>query len=102
MPRPLGILLITAAVLLFGVYTWFAVVWLLSAGAKLTDIRVLNMAMFILAPHTAGWLVALAFSVIATGLGLWFARKRRLSWLGFAAHQTSNPPPEDGPSDPLR
>jgi len=37
MPRPLGVLLIAAAALLFGVYAWFGLVWLLSAGAKLVE-----------------------------------------------------------------
>ncbi len=83
MPRPLGVLLIAVAALLFGTYAWFGVVWLLSAVARLTDAPALQVAMFVLAPHMAGWLVALALSVIAFALGLWLARRHRLAWLGF-------------------
>ena len=83
MPRPLGIFLIAAASLLFGVYAWFGLVWLLDAGAKLTDAPALVIAMFIIAPHVAGWLIALAFGAIAFAVGFRLARRRRLSWLGF-------------------
>ena len=100
MPRPLGVLLIASASLLFGVYAWFGVVWLLSAAARLTDAPFLEFVMFLLAPHAAGWLVALAFSIIAFVLGLWLARRHRIAWLGFGINpgvQTpageASPPP---------
>jgi hypothetical protein len=79
MPRPLGVLLIAALALLFGVYAWFGLVWILSAVARLTNARALEIAMFIVAPHMGGWLVALAFGVIAFVLGIKLARKCRLS-----------------------
>jgi Flp pilus assembly protein TadB len=82
MPRPLGVLLIALLSLLFGVYAWFGLIWLLSAAARLTKARGLEIAMLIVAPHAAGWLVALAFGVIAFVLVLWFGRKRRLARLG--------------------
>jgi hypothetical protein len=89
MPRPLGILILAAAALLVGVYAWFGVVWLLSAGAKLTGAHALDLAMYILAPHMAGWLIALTLGVITFILILWIARRRRISWLGFGAKPTS-------------
>ena len=95
MPRSLGVLLIAAASLLFGVYAWFGVVWLLSTAAKVTDAPFLEFVMLILAPHVAGWLVALAFSVIAFVLGLWLARTCRIAWLGFGA----NPPVKQSLAD---
>jgi hypothetical protein len=95
MPRPLGVLLIAAAALLIGVYAWFGLVWLLTAGAKLTDAPALKIAMFIVAPHMLGWLVALAFGAIAFVVGLSVARRRRLSWLGFAADPTSSRTPAE-------
>lgn len=102
MPRPLGVLLIAVAALLFGVYGWFGLVWLLSATAKLTGAHALDIAMFILAPHMAGWLVALAFSVIAFVLGLWLARKRCIAWLGFGADPAGNQAPVGEASHPPR
>jgi hypothetical protein len=89
MPRPLGILLIAAGSLLFGVYAWFGLVWLLSAAAKLAQSRAIEFAMYILAPHMAGWLVALLLGVIAFALGFRLARRRRIAWLGFAGDPTS-------------
>ncbi len=102
MPRPLGVFLIAAASLLFGVYAWFGLVWLLDAGAKLTDAPALVIAMFIIAPHMAGWLIALAFSAIAFAMGLWLARKRQLSWLGFGSDPASNRTPTGNDSPPQR
>jgi hypothetical protein len=100
MPRLLGIFLIAAAAALLGVYGWFGLIWLLSAAAKLTYAHALNVTMFLLAPHIAGWLVALALAVAAFVLGLGLARKRRISWLGFAdepidgtAAGAQSPPP---------
>jgi hypothetical protein len=102
MPRPLGVLLIAAASLLFGVYAWFGLVWLLSAAAKLTDAPALVIAMFVLAPHMAGWLVALAFGVIAFAVGFRLARRCRLSWLGFGSAPASGRSPADEASLPQR
>lgn len=90
MPRTLGVLLIAVASLLFGLFAWFCLVWLLSAGEELTDARALQMAMFIVSPHLAGWLVALGFAAIAFVLGLRLARRRRVAWLGFAADPAPN------------
>jgi hypothetical protein len=106
MPRILGVLLIAAAALLFGIYAWFGLVWLLSASAKQFDARALEIAMLILAPHTTGWFIALALGAVAFVLGVLVARRRRLAWLGFAAHPRSaetlssdaSPPPR-APSD---
>lgn len=97
MPRPLGVLLIAAASWLFGVFAWFGLVWLLSAGAELTSARALEVAMFVVSPHLAGWLVALGFAAIAFVLGLRLARRRRLSWLGFAAAANRTPAVEASP-----
>jgi hypothetical protein len=83
MPRPLGVLLIALLSLLFGVYAWFGLVWLLSAAARMTNSRGLEIAMLIVSPHMAGWLVALAFGVIAFVLALWLGRKRRLARHGL-------------------
>ena len=102
MPRPLGIFLIAAASLLFGVYAWFGLVWLLSAAAKLTAAPALVMVMFLAAPHMGGWLIALALSVIAFVLGLRLARRRRFSWLGFDADSASSRPRAGEPSPPQR
>ena len=77
MPRPLGVLLIALLSLLFGVYAWFGLVWLLSAAARLTHAGWLQVAMLVVSPHVAGWLVALAFGVITFVLVLWFGRRRR-------------------------
>jgi len=82
MPRPLGVLLIALLSLLAGVYAWFGLVWLLSAIAKATPARGLEIAMLVVSPHVAGWLVALAFGVIVFVLVLWLGRKRRLARLG--------------------
>jgi len=104
MPRPLGVFLLAAASLLFGVYAWFGLVWLLSAGAKLTDAPALVIAMFVVAPHMAGWLVALVFAAIAFTVGYWLARRRRNSWLGFAPDPRSSQTPagESSPSQKPR
>ena len=102
MPRPLGVLLIAAASLLIGVYGWFGLVWALSAGAKLTGARALDIAMLIFAPHMAGWLVALMLAAIAFVLGLRLARRRRIPWLGFAADVTSNRTPTSNTAPPSR
>lgn len=77
MPRPLGVLLIALLSLLFGVYAWFGLVWLLSAAAKMTHAGWLQVAMLVVSPHVAGWLVALAFGVITFVLVIWFGRRRR-------------------------
>lgn len=99
MPRFLGVLLIAVAATLLGVYGWFGLIWLLSAVAKLTHAHALTIAMFMLAPHIAGWLVALALAVAVFVLGLWLARKRRISWLGFA-DPAANGAPAGAPSPP--
>ena len=89
MPRTLGVLLIAVASLLLGVFAWFCLVWLLSAGeGEPTDARALQVAMFIVSPHLTGWLVALGFAAIAFVLGFRLARRRRVAWLGFAADPT--------------
>ena len=100
MPRFLGVLLIAVAAALLGVYGWFGLIWLLSAAATLTHAHAPTIALFVLAPHIAGWLVALALAVAAFVLGIWLARKRRTSWLGFADQAAdgtpageSSPPP---------
>ena len=102
MPRPLGILIITATSFLVGVYGYFVLVWLLSIGAKLIDARLLGIAMFIVAPHMAGWLVALMFAAIAFVLSLRLARKRHIAWLGFPADVASNGTPGGETSAPPR
>jgi hypothetical protein len=91
MPRPFGVLLIAAAALLFGVYAWFGLVWLLVLVAKLTGTRALDPAMFLLAPHMAGWLVALLLGVAIFVAGLVTARKCRLGWLGFGPVAAPDP-----------
>jgi hypothetical protein len=91
MPRPFGVLLIAAAALLFGVYAWFGLVWLLVLAAKLTGTRALDPAMFLLAPHMAGWLVALLLGVVIFAAGLVTARRCRLGWLGFGPVSASDP-----------
>ncbi len=91
MPRPLGLLLIALLSLLFGVYAWFGLVWLLSAAAKLTHAGWLQVAMLIVSPHVAGWLVALAFGVIAFVVVLWLGRKRRLARLGSRTDEAVKP-----------
>ncbi len=85
MPRPLGVLLIAATSMLCGVLAWFCLVWLVSAAANRTGARVLEVAMFVVSPHVAGWLVAFAFGAVAFVLGIALARRRGLAWLGFAA-----------------
>ena len=84
MPRPLGVLLIALLSLLFGVYAWFGLVWLLSAAARLTHAGWLQVAMLVVSPHVAGWLVALAFGVITFGLVFWFGRRRRRARLDIS------------------
>ena len=93
MPRPLGVLLIALLSLLFGVYAWFGLVWLLSAVARMTSSRGLEIAMLIVSPHVAGWLVALAFGVITFVLVLWLGRKRRRARLGLG----TEPAPDRSP-----
>lgn len=90
MPRPFGVVLIAAASLLCGVYAWFGLVWLLSAGANLTHAPGLEIAMFVLSPHVAGWLVALGLGVVTFVFAIRFAGSRSVSWLGFAGDPTSN------------
>jgi hypothetical protein len=91
MPRPFGVLLIAAAALLFGVYAWFGLVWLLVLAAKLTGTRALDPVMFLLAPHMAGWLVALLLGVVIFAVGLVTARRCRLGWLGFGPVTAPDP-----------
>jgi len=91
MPRPLGVLLIAAAALLFGVYAWFGLIWLLVLGAKLTGTRALDPAMFLLAPHMAGWLVALLLAIVIFVFALVTARRCRLGWLGFGPVTAPDP-----------
>jgi UPF0716 family protein affecting phage T7 exclusion len=102
MPRSLGVLLLAVGALLSGVYAWFGLVWLLSAAAKLTGARALEVAMFVVSPHVAGWFVALGLGVIAFVVGLRLARKHRLSWLGFAADAASGDSPAAAASTPPR
>ena len=97
MPRPFGVVLLAAASLLCGVYAWFGLIWLVGFGVMHTRAPMLAIAMFALAPHMAGWFVALGIGVVVFVLGFRFARRRGLAWLGFAANPAPNPRPERVP-----
>lgn len=93
MPRPFGIVLIAVASMLSGVVAWFCLIWLLSVGANLIGVPVPIIAMLVLSPHVAGWLVAVGLGTVIFVLGIRFARKRGLAWLGFAANSASDADP---------